>query len=60
MDMNGFSMSNSWRFLVNELDYVCYVVSGRKGKLRVLNSPGRAENLLFIPRDKLIPPDLLG
>src|SRR6266403_780629 len=59
MDMNGFSMSNSWRFLVDELDYICYFVSGRRGKLRVLGSPGRAENLLFIPRDKLVPPDLL-
>jgi FkbM family methyltransferase len=60
MDMNGFSMSNSWQFLVNELDYVCYIVTGRKGKLRLLDDPGRAENLVFVPRDTRLPMDLLA
>ena len=60
MEINGFFMSGSWQFLVAELGYVCYALSGRKRKLRQLNNPGSAENLLFVPSDIFIPADLLA
>lgn len=59
MDINAFSMSSSWQFLVGELGYVCYVMSGGKRKLCLIDDPGRAENLFFLPSDTLVPADLI-
>jgi FkbM family methyltransferase len=52
MRMNGFSMSESWDFLVSR-GYRGYSLHG--STLRKLDSPGEIENLFFIPREQPLP-----
>jgi len=58
MDINGFSMGPTWKFLVDDLEYRCFRLSLSDMKLHSVESAGLLENLFFIPKDAVVPPDL--
>lgn len=53
MDLNGFSMDDSWGLLVRELGYHCYWFHPRYRRFHRIESSGSLENLLFMPEETL-------
>lgn len=60
MDINGLTMHETWRLLVKDLKYECYILKMKTGKLLRLNDPVSAENLYFIPAGMTLPSDMLA
>lgn len=58
MEINGFSMGSTWKFLVDDLGYRCFRLSMGDNKLHSVESPGILENLFFIPKDIVVATDL--
>lgn len=55
MDINGFKIEDSWRFLM-DLDYAAFVE--HDAKLYQINQPENWENIFFLPKESL--PELVG
>jgi FkbM family methyltransferase len=59
LDINGFSMEQTWQFLVGELQYVCYRLDLVDNRFDRIEEPGSHQNIFLIPRETKVPADLI-